>query len=158
MGDAEAWRWVWLLATVFFLVGEMLTPGSFFLLPFAAGALVAMIAAFAGAGLAVQWVIFIVVTAATSLAFIPLRNRLDEAEPGDGIGARRMINQQGVVLRAIAPGPDGVGMVRVGREEWRAESVNRAGIPEGAAVSVRDVRGTMLIVEPARPTTEGTTP
>lgn len=155
MGDPESWRWVWLVATGFFLVGEMLTPGTFFLLPFAAGALVAMIAAFAGAGLALQWLLFLVVSAAAAFAFIPLRNRLDAVEPGDGIGSRRMVNQQGVVLSAIAPGADGIGLVRIGREEWRAESSTRAGIPEGAVIQVVDVRGTGVIVEPARSATEG---
>jgi membrane protein implicated in regulation of membrane protease activity len=156
MGEPENWRWIWLLTTGFFLVGEMLTPGSFILLPFAAGALVAMVSAFAGAGLVLQWLLFLVVSAAASFAFIPLRNRLDDVEPTDGIGSRRMINQEGVVLRAISPGADGIGLVRVGREEWRAESANRAGIPEGATVCVVDVKGTGVVVMPARSTTEGT--
>ena len=38
MDDPEVWRWIWLVAAVLFAIGEMGSPGSFFLLPFAAGA------------------------------------------------------------------------------------------------------------------------
>lgn len=146
MGDPESWRWVWLIATGGFLIGEMATPGSFFLLPFAAGALVAFLSSFVGAGVVVQWLLFLGVSAAASAAFIPLRNRLDEVEPTDGIGSRRLLNQQAVVLRAIEPGPTGLGMVRVGREEWRAQSADHTGIPEGATVHVVEVLGTAVVV------------
>ena len=33
--DPEQWRWIWMVAAVGFLVREMASPGSFFLLPFA---------------------------------------------------------------------------------------------------------------------------
>ena len=129
-----------------FVVGEMLTPGSFFLLPFGVGAIVACVVAFAGGGIGLQWLSFLVVSAAASAALVPLRRRLDRQEPVDGIGARRLLNQQAVVIRAVEAGVDGVGRVRIGREEWRAESANRVGIPEGAVVTVVDVRGTGVVV------------
>lgn len=156
MTDPDTWAWVWLLATGAFVVGEMLTPGSFFLLPFAVGALVACVAAFAGAGLVVQWILFLAVTAVASYAFIPLRRRLDRTETNaDGIGARRLVHQPAVVLRAIPPGPDSMGMVRVGREEWRALSEDHVGIPEGATVHVVEVRGTGVVVSTNVPTPGG---
>jgi membrane-bound ClpP family serine protease len=36
----------------------------------------------------------------------------------------------------------------VGREQWRAESLDGSPIPEGAFVKVVEVRGTRLIVHP----------
>ena len=42
------WRWIWLVAIGAFAVGEALLPGTFFLLPFAAGAIVAAVTAFRG--------------------------------------------------------------------------------------------------------------
>ncbi len=148
MNDPDNWRWIWMAVGVAFLLGEMATPGSFFMLPFAVGAVVACVAAFLGGGIGLQWLLFVVVSAAASAAFIPLRRRLDQEAPVDGVGARRLMNQEAVVIRSIGPGPNGVGMARVGREEWRAESASRVGIPEGAVVKVIEVRGTSVVVVP----------
>ncbi|MGH9215052.1 MAG: NfeD family protein, partial [Acidimicrobiales bacterium] len=45
----------------------------------------------------------------------------------------------------IPPGGD-VGLVRVDREEWRAQSTDGSAIPIGTAVRVADVQGTRVIV------------
>jgi membrane protein implicated in regulation of membrane protease activity len=37
--------------------------------------------------------------------------------------------------------------VRIGREEWRAESLDHESIPAGASVRVVEVRGTGVVVE-----------
>ncbi len=68
------------------------------------------------------------------------------------------MNQEAVVIRSIGPGPNGVGMARVGREEWRAESASRVGIPEGAVVKVIEVRGTSVVVVPEALAAGGTNP
>jgi membrane protein implicated in regulation of membrane protease activity len=146
--DEEAWRWVWMVAAVVFAVGEMLVAGTFFLLPFAVGALAACIGAFAGANLFLQWVLFVGVSALSLGALYPLRKRFDRADSQDGIGARRLIGQPGSVLREITAGPDGAGLVRVGREEWRAQSLDGAAIPAGSVVRIVEVRGTRVIVHP----------
>ena len=46
MDSPEQWRWLWLVAAAVFAIGEMATPGSFFLAPFAVGAFVASLLAF----------------------------------------------------------------------------------------------------------------
>jgi membrane protein implicated in regulation of membrane protease activity len=153
--DPESWRWIWMAVAAAFLIGEMVTPGSFFLLPFGVGALAACVTAFADGGVGLQWFLFVVVSLGVTALFIPLRRRLDEDEPVDGIGARRLLNQEAVVVRAVEPGVDGVGRVRIGREEWRAESANRVGIPEGAVVKVVDVRGTGVVVRTVQSATGG---
>ena len=68
-----------------FAFGEVLTAG-FFMLPFAAGALAASVAAFAGAGIAVQWILFLVVSIVGAVALIPLRRRLDADGTSDRVG------------------------------------------------------------------------
>jgi membrane protein implicated in regulation of membrane protease activity len=146
MDDPEVWRWIWLIAIGVFGAGEALIAGSFFLLPFAAGSLVAAVVAFSGASVAVQWVSFVAVSLVGSLLLIPLRRRLDRVEPQDGIGSRRLIGQDAVVEAAIAAGPSAVGQVRIGRESWRAESIDHRPIDVGATVRVHDVRGTAVIV------------
>lgn len=154
MADSETWRWIWVIVLAGFLVGEMFTPGTFFFLPFAAGALGAAIAAFVGGSVGVQWVLFLAISVLTSLSFIPLRKRLDKIEPPVGVGSQRILHQEGVLIAAIAAGPTGSGTVRIGREEWRAEAIDQQPIPEGAIVKVVDIRGTGVLVEPVH-TNEG---
>jgi membrane-bound ClpP family serine protease len=50
----------------------------------------------------------------------------------------------GVVLQAITANE--TGMVRVDREEWRAESANGQAIPAGSEVQVVEVKGTRVVV------------
>jgi membrane protein implicated in regulation of membrane protease activity len=145
MDSPESWRWVWMVAAVVFGAGEMATPGSFFLLPFALGAIVAAILAFADAHLAVQWGVFVGVSFGSLLAMRPLARRLDREGATEGIGSRRLIGREGVVLRAIPAGGE-LGLVRLDREEWRAESTDGTPIPKGATVRVADVQGTRVIV------------
>lgn len=83
----------------------------------------------------------------TSIAFIPLRRRLDRITPPVGVGAHRILNQEGVVLEAIPSGADGIGMVRIEREQWRAHSDTGLSIPAGSVVRVVEVRGTGVIVQ-----------
>jgi membrane protein implicated in regulation of membrane protease activity len=146
MEDPESWRWIWLGAVAVFALGEIAIAGSFFLLPFAAGALVACIAAFAGAGLALQWALFVVVSIAGAIGLVPLRRRLDRVEPQNGIGSRRLMGQEAVVVTEIPGGPGATGMVRLGREEWRAKSSDRTPVAVGSVVEVVDVRGTSVVV------------
>lgn len=146
--DEEAWRWVWMVTAVVFTVGEMAVAGSFFLLPFAVGALAACIGAFAGANLFLQWVLFVGVSILSLAALYPLRRRFDANDSQDGIGARRLIGQPGSVLQDIGAGPDGSGLVRVGREDWRAQSLDGSAIAAGAVVRIVEVRGTRVVVHP----------
>lgn len=147
MEEPETWRWIWLIAAVGFGLGEMISPGSFFLAPFALGAAVAALAAFAGASLAVGWAIFVVVSLGSFAALRPLARRLDRAGSNPaGVGAGRLIGESGVVLQAIPSGANEVGIVRVGREEWRAQAHDGAPIPTATPITVIEVAGTRVIV------------
>jgi membrane protein implicated in regulation of membrane protease activity len=147
MDSPEQWRWIWLAATAVFAIGEMATPGSFFLAPFAAGALVASLLAFAGVSVLVEWIVFIVVSVAMLALLRPLSRRLDRDALDHGVGSRRLIGRQATVLRTI-PSGDEIGMVRVDREQWRAQSIDGTPIAEGRAVRIADVQGTRVIVAP----------
>jgi membrane protein implicated in regulation of membrane protease activity len=148
MNDAETWRWIWLAAAVVLVCGEMLTPGAFVMLPFAIGAAAAFLVAIANGNLAVQLVVFVLVSGAAVVGFYPLRRRLDASGSSAKVGATRLAGAAGVVTADIPPGADGGGMVRIEREDWRAVSADGGGIPRGAAVTVVDVRGTRVLVRP----------
>lgn len=145
METPETWRWLWLAAAFVFAIGEMASPGSFFLLPFAIGALVATGLAFANVGVGIEWIAFVGVSVAALVAMRPLARRLDLLDDDLGIGSRRLIGQTATVLEDI-PGGGELGLVRVHREEWRAESMDGSAIPLGAAVRVADIEGTRVIV------------
>ena len=148
MDEAEAWRWIWLATAAAGFVGEILTAGSFFLLPFGVGAAAACFLAFAGAGVAAQWIAFVGVSLAGFAATRRLAARLDRSLSTEGIGSNRWVGQSGTVLAAIPPGVDEVGLVRIGREEWRAQTFDGSPAHAGAPVRVVEVRGTRLVVRP----------
>ena len=161
MGSPEDWRWIWLGAAVVFTLGEMASAGTFFLLPFGIGAAVAAVLAFAGVGLGLEWLAFVVVSVAGVAALRPLARRLDDDKASEGIGARRWIGQPATVLAEIPAGLNETGMVRVGREEWRAGTVDGSPVPAGTPVRVVDVTGTRLVVWPVEtpaPELPGTPP
>jgi membrane protein implicated in regulation of membrane protease activity len=84
------------------------------------------------------------VSLAVLVALRPLAHRLNRSVDDTGIGSRRLLGQAAVVLREIPVGD--VGLVRVDREEWRAQSTDGSAIPTGTAVRVADVQGTRVIV------------
>ncbi|MGF1599565.1 MAG: NfeD family protein [Acidimicrobiales bacterium] len=150
MDNPAVWAGIFLAGAAAFGLGEMLMPGTFFLLPFALGALVSSILSLLGAPVAVTFPVFLVVSAAVFLGFRPLANRLDATTPDvEGIGANRLVGAPGTVVEAIPATPGDAGLVRVAGEEWRADAVADTALPIGLAVRVRAVRGTRLLVEPA---------
>lgn len=146
MDDPDLWRWIWLAAVGVFAIGEIAIAGSFFLAPFAVGAVAGGVVAFAGGSIALQWLAFVVVSALAAVSLVPLRRRLDRVEPQTGFGSQRLLGQYAEVLIAIPGVPGDTGTVRLGREEWRAESADRVPIAVGSVVKVVDVRGTRVVV------------
>ncbi|MFZ6004795.1 MAG: NfeD family protein [Actinomycetota bacterium] len=148
MDEPEQWRWIWLGAAVLFGMGEMATPGAFFLAPFAIGAAVAAALAFGDVPLAGEWAVFVGISVASFAALRPLARRLDRHGASDGVGSRRLIGREGVVIEDIEPTQSG--RVRVDQEEWRADSGDRSPLTTGTTVRVSEVEGTRLIVTPTK--------
>ncbi|MDA3040741.1 MAG: NfeD family protein [Actinomycetota bacterium] len=148
MNDPSTWAFAWLVVAAIFGVGEMLTAGTFFMLPFALGGVVASIASFAGLPGPGSWVLFIVVSVVAFFALKPLARRLDLELPNPvGTGANRLVGSNGVVGESVPPRARGLGMVRIGGEEWRAETRGDHTISAGAAVRIVAIEGTRAIVE-----------
>ncbi|MDP7542046.1 MAG: NfeD family protein [Acidimicrobiales bacterium] len=146
--DPEVWRWVWLAAAAAFIVGEITVAGTFFLLPFGLGAAVAAVFAFSGAGSATGWIIFVSVSVVATIAVRPIVRRLDATGDPISVGAERLIGQAGVVISDLSADADRMGAVRVGREEWHAESSEGIDLPVGTAIEVIDILGTRALVRP----------
>lgn len=150
MDNPAVWAVFFLAVSAGFGIGEIAMAGTFFLLPFAIGSLVAAIISLLGIGLSISFPVFIAVSFAVFLGFRPLAKRLEHDTPDvAGIGANRLVGVTGNVIEAIPPNPGEAGMVRVGAEEWKADTAEDVALPVGLKVRVLEVRGTRLVVEPA---------
>jgi membrane protein implicated in regulation of membrane protease activity len=150
MDNPAVWAGIYLAVAAIFGLGEISMAGSFFLLPFAIGALVASIVSLLGAPLLLSFPVFLVVSFVVFLGFRPLARRLDADTPDvAGIGANRLLGVSGSVVEAIPPTAGEAGMVRVDAEVWKADTATGAGLDVGTSVRVLEVRGTRLVVEAA---------
>lgn len=149
MENSSVWAIIWFAAAAALGAGEIMVAGSFFLIPFAAGAVAAALASlflnpFVGL------ILFPIVSLAAFVGLRPYARRLEESSPDvAGIGANRLIGAEGVVLAPISATPGGPGMVRVGTEEWRADSLRGNAVAQGQIVQVVEVQGTRLVVDSA---------
>ncbi|MEZ5340129.1 MAG: NfeD family protein [Acidimicrobiales bacterium] len=151
MDEPLTWAIIWIVAGAVFGIGEMASPGSFFLAPFALGALAASLAGFLGAPILFTWFIFLIVSILSFLALRPLAKRLEADVPLQaGIGAHRLIGAVATVLEAIPAEAGATGLVRTGGEQWRADAAHNFAFGPGEQVRIVEVRGTSLIVEPIR--------
>jgi len=145
----EAWRWVWLVAAVVFALGELVTPAAFFFLPFAAGAFCASLVAFVSVGVPWEWAAFLGVAGSSFAVLWPIGRRMERQSGRSDVGAHRWVGRQGVVLNDIPGEVGGTGLIRLEREQWRAESgVNGVPIRRGTTVLISRVHGTRLVVLP----------
>ena len=150
MDNPILWAFIWLAVASTFGIGEILVAGSFFLLPFAVGALAAAVASFLGLPILGGWILFIVVSMLAFFAMKPLARRLDEALPNPtGVGANRLIGGIAVVADAIPGGASDPGLVRIGGEDWLAQGRDGMGVATGTEVRIIEVTGTRVVVEPA---------
>ena len=150
--EAFPWFWVWIALAAILCVGEMFTL-SFFMLPFAIGAAVTAVANAFGANVAVQWVVFVLVSLVALAAMRPVANRITNPVTAP-TGAERLVGSVGEVIAGKAPG--GLVRVRVEREEWNANIEDGSELDIGAKVKVVALAGTRLTVIAADDEDKGT--
>lgn len=149
LDSSDTWQWIWLVAAVLLALGELAVPGTFFVISFAVGAALAALVSFLGASVLVGWLCFIGGTVVALAVLVPIGRRMNRAEGGGPVGATRMRDQRGVVLTAIPAGPHETGIVRIQREEWRAECEGGVAVDVGTEIVVVGVDGTRLVVRVA---------
>lgn len=148
MSSSAIWAVIWLSSAAVFGIGEIMIAGSFFLMPFAVGALAAAVSTFAGSVL-LSWLVFLGVSVGSFFAMRPLARRLEINAPAvAGIGANRLVGAEGTVLAPIPATAGDAGMVKVGSEEWRADSRPGVAVAAGSKVRIVEIQGTRLVVEP----------
>jgi membrane protein implicated in regulation of membrane protease activity len=135
---------IWAIVAVALAVGEILTPGLFFLGPVAVAAVVVAIVAALGAGAIVQLIVFIA-GAVASLAFLrPIARAHIHMPAISRTGTAALVGTKAVVLQRV----DSLGgRVRIGGEEWTARPYMDGQVFEpGAQVEVAEIKGATALV------------
>ncbi len=136
---------IWLGILAFLLIVEAVTAG-LTTIWFAGGALVAAVAAYAGAGFAIQVILFLVVSLILVIFTRPVALRIMNREV-EGTNVNSLPGKRAVVTRDIDNLAQ-TGQVRLNDVEWTARA-NRDDhiIPQGTVVKILEVKGVKLIVE-----------
>lgn len=136
-----AW-WLWVLGGLALLVIEVTTPGGFFAVFFALGAiLVGLARALGWSGPAwVEWLAFTLLSVVSLLLFRrPLMNRFRLAS---GPPVDRLEGEGALVLEDVPPG--GVGKAELRGTTWTARAADGAALARGRRCRVERVEGLTL--------------
>jgi membrane protein implicated in regulation of membrane protease activity len=140
----DAWV-IWLIIAVVLAVAEVINL-SFYLFPFAIGAAGAAVVDLAGAGAAITWATFAVLTAVSFTVVRPIARRHLNVPPQIRTGTAALVGRTAVVLERI-DNDAGVGSVRLDGEVWTARTYDEDQVIEpGARVHVMEIRGATALV------------
>jgi membrane protein implicated in regulation of membrane protease activity len=139
----SAWL-AWAIAALLLAIGEIFTPGLFFLGPVALAAVVAAVVALLGAPVWLQVVVF-AAAAAVSLAFLrPLARAHLHLPPALRTGTAALEGTRALVLQRV---DHAGGRVKIRGEEWSARSYMDDQVFEpGTYVEVVKIEGATALV------------
>ncbi|MES1246143.1 MAG: NfeD family protein [Actinomycetota bacterium] len=137
--------WVaWVIAAVGLAIGEIFTPGLFFLGPVALAAVAASIAAAVGVGVALQLVVFIAASAASLALIRPLARAHLSMPRAIRTGTAALEGASCVVLQRV---DENGGRVKIGGEEWSARAFMPGAVLEaGTRCEVMKIEGATALV------------
>ena len=137
---------VWFVLMLGFLIVEAACPIHLVSIWFAAGSLVAMLAALLGAEIWLQIVLFVAVSV---LLLASLRSVVKKFITPKLVKTNvdAVVGKTGPVLEAV-DNIQGTGRVKLGGMEWSARSTAGASIEEGTLVKVDRVEGVKVFVTP----------
>ena len=134
----------WLIVFVALLVIEIATLG-LTTIWFAAGALVAFLAAYIGFGVPVQVIIFLAVSIILLILTRPIAIKYFNQER-QKTNAESLIGQKAIVIEEVNP-LQATGKVEVNGLEWSAKTEESDRIEVSTVVSIKGIQGVKLIVE-----------
>jgi membrane protein implicated in regulation of membrane protease activity len=138
-----AWA-AWAIVAVFLAIGEIFTPGLFFLGPIALAALAATVVAALGGGIWLQIIVFGVGSFAAVGLLRPIARKHVTMPRAIRTGAAALEGAKAIVLQRV---DSRGGRVKIGGEEWSARSY----MPDeefdvGAEVEVAQIQGATALV------------
>ncbi|HEX6744817.1 MAG TPA: NfeD family protein [Solirubrobacteraceae bacterium] len=141
----DAWV-IWLIVAVVFAVAEVVNL-SFYLFPFAIGAAGAAVVGLAGGALALELVVFAILTAASFTIVRPIARRHINMPPQLRTGTAALIGRTAIVTERIV-NDDALGKVRIDGEVWTARAYDDDKVLEpGTRVHVMEIRGATALVD-----------
>ncbi len=137
--------WIaWSIAAVLLAVGEILTPGLFFLGPVALAAVAGAVVSLFDAPLWLQLVVFAVGSFASLGLLRPIARRHLSMPHAIRTGTAALVGAPAVVLQRV---DSQGGRVRIGGEEWSARAFMPDQVLEaGAKVEVAEIQGATALV------------
>ena len=138
-----AWL-IWAVAAVLLAVGEIFTPGMFFLGPVALAAVVAGVVAAVGLGVAAQLIVFIAGAVGSVWILRPIARRHLHMPAAIRTGTAALEGAKAVVTQRVDANG---GRVRIGGEEWSARAYMDDQVLEpGTRVEVVKIEGATALV------------
>jgi len=137
--------WVaWVIAALLLAIGEVFTPGLFFLGPVALAAVVGALVAVAGAAVWIQLIAFAGAALASLALLRPLARAHLRVPPALRTGTAALQGAKATVLQRV---DEHGGRVKIGGEEWSARAYMPDGVYEpGAQVEVVEIKGATALV------------
>ena len=143
--------WIWGSLFVLTVIAEIASQ-QLISIWFAAGSLVALLAALCGAPIWLQALLFVAASALLLILTRPLVRKFTNFSSRD-TNLRLDLGKFGTVVQTI-DAEKGTGRVRVDDIDWIAVSQPNLVIPKGTTVQVQAIDGTKLFVKPVPQTTE----
>jgi membrane protein implicated in regulation of membrane protease activity len=138
-----AWL-LWAIVAVALAIGEIFTPGLFFLGPIAVAAVAAMIAAALGAGWVIDLVVFAGGAAASLAVLRPIARSHLRMPAALRTGTAALVGARAVVVERVDVTG---GRVRIGGEVWSARALDESQVIEpGTSVQVAEIEGATALV------------
>ena len=137
---------IWLALLAVLLVIEAMTAG-LTTIWFAGGALVAAVVSYFGAGVVMQWILFLAVSLILLIFTRPIAVKIMNKDVTK-TNVNSLIGQKAVVIQEINNLAQ-TGQVRISDVEWMARTFSDEIIPEDTVVVIREIHGVKLIVEKA---------
>ncbi|MDQ2983850.1 MAG: NfeD family protein [Actinomycetota bacterium] len=135
---------IWAIAAVLLAVGELVTPGLFFLGPVALAAVAAMIVATLGGGVLIQLLVFIAGSLASLAVLRPIARRHLHMPAMLRTGTAALVGTKGVVVERVDLN---AGRVKIAGEEWSARAYMEDQVLEpGTRVEVAKIEGATALV------------
>lgn len=139
--------WIWLLLGLFLLLGEILTPGGFFILFFGLGAILIglLTAVDVIRDLWIQCLLFSLISVSALLVF---RRPLMEMMrlPAENENVDSLVGETAVVLEEIGTGA--IGKAEMRGTSWSARNIGARPLGRGERCKVERVDGLMLSIRP----------
>lgn len=138
--------WHWLLLGLLLMVGELATPGGFYIVFFGLGAFLTGIVALAGVeSVPVQMLLFTVLSVSGLLLFrsrvLTWMQRDPQAPAVDAV-----VGEVATTLDALAPGA--IGRVELRGASWSARNTSAESLTAGSRCRVTGLEGLLLLVGP----------